>query len=202
MKKINLYFVAALASGLSISCVSDDDAAMIPFDEIVFIENFEEAVDATDLDIADWTNFAQAGTRLWKEERFPLTGPDSNGYAEFSSFGTNQASNIGWLITPALNLDGTKKKLSFQAAQHHLESVNNKLEVLISTNFNGTDVMAATWTPLQATVPTQANDWYEFVNSGAINLSAYSGTVHIAFRVTGNGSTLTAGYQIDNVKLF
>ena len=201
MKNLNLYLVTAVAAGLSFSCVSDDDTALAPFSEVVYSENFQEAVDGTDLDIAGWTNFAQAGTKLWKEERFTDNGIE-NGYAEFSSFGTNQSSNIGWLITPALNLDGAAKKFSFQAAQHHLSSVNNTLQILISTNYNGSDVMAATWTPLQAIVPTQANDWYEFVNSGAIDLSAYSGTVHIAFKVTGNGSTLTAGYQIDNVKLF
>lgn len=197
MKKLNLYLIAALVSGLSFSCVSDDDAVMIPFDEVAFAENFDEAVDGTVLDIADWTNYAQAGTKKWTEERF-----NNNGYAEFSSFGSNEASNIGWLITPGLNLDGTKKKFSFKAAQHHLTSASNTLQIFISSDFDGTDVAAATWTQLQATLPTQANDWYEFVNSGVIDLSAYSGTVHIGFKVTGNGSTLTAGYQIDNVKLF
>jgi hypothetical protein len=196
-----IVFAAAVASTFT-GCVSDDDFTLPPFDELAYSENFEEAVDGTVLNIEGWANIAQTGGKKWTEERFPLT--DGNGYAEFSTFNSGDAVNVGWLVSPAINLDGTGKKFSFEAAQHHLDSPDNNLEILISTNFNGTDVAAATWAPLQATLPTQANDWYDFINSGQIDLSAYSGNVYIAFKVTGSGTntTLDGAYQIDNVKLF
>jgi hypothetical protein len=195
-RHIKPFLFAIAVTGMLTGCVQDDDTQLAPFVEAALMEDFEEAVDATTLDIAGWTNFAETGSRSWREERF-----GDNGYTEFSPFGANEPSNIGWLITPAVNLDGKLKQFTFQAAQHHLTSPENTLEVFISTNFDGVNVLAATWTPLEAVVPTQDDEWYDFINSGNIDLSAYSGQVHIAFKVTGNGSALSAGYQIDNVTL-
>ncbi|AWH84358.1 hypothetical protein HYN59_04165 [Flavobacterium album] len=199
MKNIKILLFGTFAAVLATGCVSDDDFRTPPLNEVIFSQNFNEAVDNTPLDITGWTNFASQGTTKWTEQVF-----SGNGYAEFSSFSSGNAVNVGWLITPAINIDGSAKKLTFVAAQHHLDSPANKLEVLVSTNFDGTDVMAATWTPVTATLPTQANDWYEFVPSGQVDLSAFSGNVYIAFRVTGSGTdtTLDGAYQIDNVKLF
>ncbi|MEL1245106.1 choice-of-anchor J domain-containing protein [Flavobacterium sp. DGU11] len=199
MKNIKTILFGAFAALLATGCVSDDDFHTPPLDEVIFSQNFDEAVDNTPLDITGWTNFASQGTTKWTEQVF-----SGNGYAEFSTFNSGNPVNVGWLISPAINIDGSAKKLTFVAAQHHLDSPANKLEVLVSTNFDGTDVAAATWTPVTATLPTQANDWYEFVSSGQVNLSAFSGNVYIAFRVTGSGTdtTLDGAYQIDNVKLF
>jgi hypothetical protein len=195
-KHIKPFLFAIMGAGMLTGCVSDDDTQLAPFTEAALLEDFEEAVDATTLDIAGWTNFAETGSRKWREERF-----DDNGYAEFSPFGANEPSNIGWLVSPAINLDGKQKKLTFETAQHHLTSEANTFQVLISTNFDGINVTAATWTPLDAVVPTTETEWYEFVESGIIDLTDYSGTVHIAFKVVGNGSSLSAGYQIDNVAI-
>jgi len=191
-----------LTAGLFTGCVGDDDFALAPFDELAYSENFEEAVDGTVLDIQGWTNFAQSGAKKWTEERFPLS--DGNGYAEFSTFNSGDATNVAWLVSPAINIDGTGKNISFDAAQHHLDSPSNTLEVFVSSDFNGTDVAAATWTELEATLPTQADDWYDFINSGPVSLAAYSGNIYIAFKVKGSGTdtTLDGAYQIDNLKLF
>lgn len=203
MKNIKTILFGAFAALLATGCVSDDDFHTPPLAEVIFSENFEEAVDNTPLDITGWTNFSSQGSTKWTEQRFTTNGVD-NGYAEFSSFNSGDAVNVGWLISPPVNIDGAAKKLAFVAAQHHLQSADNKLEVLVSTNFNGTDVLAATWTRVNATLPTQADSWYAFVGSGPVDLSAFSGNVYIAFRVTGSGTdtNLDGGYQIDNVKLF
>jgi len=199
MKRIiKTLILGTLTAVMATGCVNDDDFNLAPFDEPAWAESFDEAVDNTPLDITGWTNFAQTGTTKWTEQVF-----DGNGYAEFSTFNSGNAVNVGWLITPPLTIDGTSKTLIFQAAQHHLDSPQNTLQVYVSSNYNGTDVAAATWTPLTATLPTQANDWYEFVSSGPIDLSAYSGNVYIGFKVTGSGTdqTLDGAYQIDNVKI-
>lgn len=199
MKNISKILFGTLAAVLATGCVSDDDYKIPPFNEVIFSEGFSEAIDNTPLDIAGWTNFAAQGGTLWTEQVF-----SGNGYAEFSTFNSGDAVNVGWLVSPAINIDGSSKTLTFLAAQHHLDSPENTLQIYISTDFNGTDVTAATWDELDATLPTQANDWYEFVSSGEIDLSDYSGNIYIAFKVTGSGTntTLDGAYQIDNVKLY
>jgi hypothetical protein len=50
----------------------------------------------------------------------------------------------------------------------------NALEY-VSTNFDGVSVTGATWTRLDVKLPNQATPWYQFVGSGAVDLSAYTG---------------------------
>lgn len=166
---------------------------------VVYEEDFQSAVNNTNLDFPGWTNFNETGSFKWREKTF-----DGNGYAEFSTFGSGSPSNIGWLITPAFDMDAQDNEfLNFKTAQHHLDSPANTLEILISTDFNGTDVLSATWEPLSASLASQSNDWYEFVDSGLIDLSSYSGNVYVAFKVTGSGTNLAldGAYQIDDLIL-
>ena len=94
-----------------------------------------------------------------------------------------------------------KKGVAFEVAQHHLDvdSPNNSLQVFISTNYDSTNVLAATWTPLQGNIPTKSVAWYQFVASN-VDLSAYHGKAHIAFKFKGSGTdtTLDGAFQVDN----
>jgi len=162
-------------------------------------EDFETSINNTNLDFVGWKNFAQAGSWLWREKVF-----SGNGYAEFSTFGSGSASNIAWLISPGINMDAQANEyLNFKSAQHHLDSPDNKLEVFVSTNYDGTNVLAATWMPISASLASQSNAWYEFVDSGLINLSSYTGTLYVAFKVTGSGTNLLldGAYQIDDFSI-
>ncbi|CAL2106982.1 DUF5689 domain-containing protein [Tenacibaculum sp. 190524A02b] len=167
----------------------------------VFGEDFQTAEDNTDLNIDGWINIAEVGGELWSEQEFR-----GNGYAEFSGFRTGDASNIGWLISPAIDMDAQDGEvLTFKAAQHHVsDSDNNTLEVLVSTNFDGTNVATATWTKLTATLPTKDSSWYAFQGSGEIDLSSYTGKLHIAFKsvASGTDTDLDGSYMIDDVKVF
>ena len=73
----------------------------------------------------------------------------------------------------------------------------------VSTDFDGTNVLGATWEPVAANLPSQANSWYEFVDSGLIDISEYSGTLYVAFKVVGSGTDLDldGAYQIDDYKI-
>ena len=194
----NTLFVAIIAL-LSTSCVSDDDTKLPDYTPVVFGEDFEtNAVDNTVLAIDGWNNFAEVGTAKWKFQYY-----SSNNYAEFTSYQSGQLSNIGWLISPTINLDGhPTAKLLFQAAQSYVTSSANSLQVLISTNYDGTNVTAATWTTLPATLPGTSAVYFAFMPS-TVDLSAYTGNVHIAFKVKGSGTntTLDGSYQIDNVRI-
>jgi hypothetical protein len=166
----------------------------------IYTEDFQTSTNNTNLNTTGWTNFAEAGTWVWREKIF-----SGNGYAEFSAFG-GQALNKAWLISPALDFTGyTNKSVQFKIAQHHLDidSPNNGLEVLVSTNFDGTNVLAATWVAVPANIPTTSTAWYAFLGSN-VDLSSYSGTIHVAFKFTGSGTntTLDGAFQVDDFKAF
>ncbi len=202
MKNIFLkitFAIVTLGSFLSCEVAETDIPTVRP---LLFNEDFPEAEITynADFDFAGWTNFAEAGTKKWIERDF-----NGSGYIQFSSFGSGQLSNIGWAITPAINMDATTNEVfSFKSASNFVSDASNKLEVLISTNFDGTNVLAATWTPLSAVVANQTTNNYTYIPSGEINLSSYSGNIHIAFKVTGSGSNtnLDGLFQVDDVKVY
>lgn len=170
----------------------------IPF----FIEDFQSVTDGTNLSLPGWGNIRQTGAIFWKGG---ITS--TNGYAEFAITGTKVASNIVWLISPKIDMDlHTNEKLSFRTAQHHLDvdSALNTLEVYISKNFDGVNINAATWTRLVAKIPTQSTPWYEFIGSGAIDLSSYTGKINIAFKYIGSGTNLAldGAFQLDDVQIY
>jgi hypothetical protein len=51
-------------------------------------------------------------------------------------------------------------------------------------------------------LPTQATPWYQFVGSGGIDLSKYTGKINIAFKYTGSGKIRhwMAAFQVDDVQ--
>ncbi|SHM53402.1 DUF5689 domain-containing protein [Flavobacterium xanthum] len=170
----------------------------VPF----FSEDFETVIDKSKLSLPAWANLVQKGTLFWKGTVY-----SGNGYAEFNITGTKVVSNVAWLISPKIDMDvHTKEVLTFRTAQHHLDvdSPLNALDVYVSTNFDGLNVTSATWTPLVIKLPNQATPWYQFIGSGAIDLSSYKGKINIAFRYTGSGKNLAldGAFQIDDVQVF
>ena len=166
---------------------------------LIFEETFNDAVDEETLDTEGWINFSERGQVLWTEQIY-----SKNGYAEFGTFGANDTENVGWLISPGIDMDVyLNEVLNFKMGQHHLDSVRNKIEVLVSTDFNGTDVLNATWTEIGAKVPTKYDEWYVFKDSGLIDISPYSGTLYVAFKVTGSGTNeaLDGSYQLDDFRV-
>jgi hypothetical protein len=167
-----------------------------------FRENFETVENNININLAGWANIIQAGSLYWQGALF-----SGNGCAEYAISGSKVASNIGWLITPKIDLDEYKNELlTFRTAQHHLDvdSPLNALDAFISSDFDGINVATATWIPLNAKLPTQATPWYQFVGSGGIDLSSFTGKVTIGFRYTGSGKTATldGAFQIDDVQIY
>ncbi len=166
---------------------------------VVLEEDFDSGVDNSTFNFPNWTNFAEVGNEFWTEQVF-----SGNGYAEFSGFRTGDDVNVGWLISPAINMDAqTNEFLNFQVAQHHLDSTDNSLEVFVSTNYDGTNVSAATWQPVSANLPVPSDSWYAFKDSGLVDLSSYTGTLYVGFKVTGSGTdeALDGAYMIDDFKI-
>lgn len=203
MKKLLLYSLLVFA-GLSTlsSCTSDSDVENRKVKTTLFVENFTDNTDGTVLNTTGWTNYAQAGTKKFTEEVY-----SGNGYAEFTSFGSGQASNVAWLISPAFDMDKQDgEKLVFQAAHAFLTSADNTLELVVSTDYDGNiaNFNQSSWLSLPVTTPKPSNDFYEWVNSGEVDLSKFKGTLYFAFKIKGSGTNtaLDATYQIDNIRLY
>ncbi len=167
-----------------------------------FSEDFQSVKNNVNFALPGWSNIVEKASKLWKSMVY-----GGNGYAEFNTTSTTAAENIAWLVSPKINLAGYKNAvLSFRSAQHDLklDSPLNTLEVYISTNFDGASVTKAKWTKLAAKVPTLSTPSREFISSGGIDLSAYSGNINIAFRYVGSGKdkTLNGAFMVDDIKIF
>lgn len=166
----------------------------------VFEESFNTAIDNTVLNFPGWINYAEAGSVLWSEQVY-----SGNGYAELNPYNSGDASNISWLITPGIDMDAQDGEiLSFQTEHAYPDSGHDPLDVLVSTDFDGTEagIATATWTPLDFVVSYIADydTWFSFTDSGNIDLSSYTGTAYIAFRYTGSDSAnQNMTLHIDNV---
>ena len=171
---------------------------IVPF----FSQDFKTVVDRSNISLAGWANITQNGSIAWRGGAYA-----GNSYAEFYFSGTRVLTNVAWLISPKIDMNlYSKEILTFRAAQNGLDvdSPLNALEVYVSTNFDGLNITAATWTRLAVNLPTQATPDNQFIGSGAVDLASYTGYINIAFKYVGSGRNraLDGGFQIDDVQIF
>jgi hypothetical protein len=201
MKTLYKIFASFIAIITFSSCSPEDDIQNPNLIPLTFSEDFSKgAVDNTNLNTIGWTNVAEVGTTTWKEQIY-----SGNAYAEFSSFNSPDAVNVAWIISPKVDLGNAKNKvLVFQSSQSFVSSSLNSLEVLISTDYDGTNLSSANWQNLEATLPNSSTAFFVFIKSGEIDLSAYTGKVSVGFKVTGSGTNtlLDGSYQVDDVNIF
>ncbi|RKR10043.1 uncharacterized protein DUF5017 [Flavobacterium sp. 90] len=170
----------------------------IPF----FDEDFQSVKNNVNFALPGWSNIVQKASKLWKSMLYA-----GNGYAEFNTTSTTAAENVAWLVTPKINLGDYKNVVfSFRSAQHDLkvDSPLNSLEVYVSTDFNGSSITKANWTKLEANFASLSTPSRQFISSGGIDLSSYSGNIHIAFKYIGSGKdkTLNGAFMVDDVRIF
>lgn len=195
-----------------VSCVNDDDFALPTMRPSLFSERFQNVTTNTNLDLEGWTNFAEEGTWVWREKTFYSSnastnnGFNTNGYTEFSAYNSNSASNVVWLITPEINMvTAQKPRLLFKCAQHHLDvdAPENSLEVLYSTDYDGTDVLTATWKPISGlNLPTKDTSWYEFLSTDVALPTGSNLYVAFKFRGSGTNTSYDGAFQVDDVFVY
>ncbi|MBF7092005.1 choice-of-anchor J domain-containing protein [Flavobacterium sp. ALJ2] len=188
------------SSDYQIMVRSDKDIFMegkrsVPF----FSEDFQMVQNNVNLSLPGWSNIVEKGTKLWKSIVYA-----GNGYAEFNTTSTTAAEIVAWIVSPKINISDYKNSvLSFRSAQHDLkvDSPLNSLEVYLSTDFDGSNVTKAKWTKLDAILPTLSTPVRQFISSDRIDLSSYSGDIHIAFKYVGSGKdkVLNGAFMIDDV---
>lgn len=163
---------------------------------------FEEYFENTsgNISIDGWTNYAEAGTKIWQS----YSDANSLGIsARMGAYRSGDASNIAWLITPSIDLDAQSNEvLTFKTSNSFADSSN--LEVLISTDWDGNEanITSATWVNLPATVVDNNLGYKLWQDSGDVDLSNYTGKAYIAFKYIGSGSSSNDGtYELDDIKI-
>ena len=190
-----LIFTALLTIVLS-SCTKSSDITYPTLKQVYFSENFDNAGGSALP--TGWTSYAEMGTKLWSGGVY-----GGDGYASVSAYGSGDAADISWLISPAIDVDQHEgESLSFQTCHDgYVKNTSNSLEVYISTDYAGNFGMAH-WKKIDyvATLVSPYTASYKYVNSGAIDLSSYKGTIHFAFKYTGINPS-TGAYQVDNIRI-
>jgi hypothetical protein len=158
--------------------------------DTLFYEGFDAAVNATAFDFEGWQNVALTGTLQWMEF--------NNGITQYVKIDGTGSAALNYIILPQQTLDNNK--MSFTSRAGNLQ--NAKLELVISTDFDGTNVGAATWTVIPANFATAPTSGYGTAQeSGEVNISSYSGNAYIAFRYVAEAGQ-KANFIIDDILIY
>lgn len=158
-------------------------------------EDFEGFADYDNIVVDGWQSMIVKGGRYWIAQEF-----DNNLYMQASGYNSGVDEMETWVITQPITISA-QKVLTFRSAMAYWEHDpgNDPFELLFSTDYNGTNMGSATWTPLSAVLADDNNSNYEWVASGNINLPIQSGASGvIAFKYSGSNSESTS-FIIDDV---
>jgi len=167
-------------------------------------EDFESQRNNRPIEIDGWTNYIEAGTEAWEGYSSTSSNASLGRSCRFQSASSGDESNIGWLITPPIDLDAQDgESLRFKTSNSLADS--SYMEVFYADDWDGTEagVTAATWQILSdAYVVKDSDSFAEWFSSGNVDLSCLSGTIHIAFKYTGSGqSTFDGVYELDEISV-
>lgn len=170
----------------------------------LFYEDFEPQKNNKPIEIEGWTNYIEAGTEAWEGYSSTSSNASLGRSARFQCSSSGDESNIGWLITPAINLDEQEgETLRFKTSNSLANS--SFLEILYSLDWDGDEanINTATWgTISDAYVVKDTDSFVPWFNSGAVDLSCENGTMYIAFKFTGSGENTFDGiYELDEISV-
>lgn len=161
--------------------------------QVVYTESFDE-------DLSGVSTFNISGDAEWYQSTY-----NSDGRANISGYNnsTNQV-NEDWLVTSSINLaEVTESSMSFtQAAYITLDDdITDVVSVLVSTDFDGSDVTTATWTDVSSKVDEWLTDpgysGYTDNLTSTIDLSDFDGEqIYVAFRFNITAALIADGYSI------
>jgi hypothetical protein len=147
------------------------------------------------VDEGNFTTFSSEGDQVWNWTNYDGGSMVMSGY-ESSSY-----ANSDWLISPTFDFSAySNLELNYSEAINYITSYDD-LQVLVSTNYDGSSVDTATWDTLTIT-GRPAGYEFTFEDVDAIDLSTYEGesTVTIAFKYT-SSSTNSSTWEISKVSI-
>ncbi len=170
----------------------------------LFADNFETQATNNPISGNGWTNFIEAGSESWEAYTSGGTNASLGISARMGSFMSGDASNIAWLITPAIDMDAQENEV-FRFQTSNSFSDGSILEILISTDWDGNpaNITSAIWGILDAATVVSDDQFFgDWVESGNIDLSCVTGTAYIAFKYTGSeNSDFDGTYELDEISI-
>jgi hypothetical protein len=158
-------------------------------------QNFDSFTSGATIYITGWQNLAQVGSRSWAAKSY-----SGKTFAQATGYGSGLSKMVTWLITQPVTISN-QKILTFKSTYYQWAhtSTNFPVEVLFSTDYNGTNLSTSTWTTLACTLAAKTDVAETFINSGNVSLPIASGKSGvIAFKYTGS-STESTSYRIDDI---
>ncbi len=180
-----------------VSCGLADKVGATP----IFSDDFETQSRNNPITGNGWTNFIETGAESWEAWRSTATNSSLGISARAGAFDVN---TLAWLITPAIDLDAQEgETLRFRTSSSFADG--SELELLISNDWDGDPdtIISATWDVLTDPYVVQDSDFFgDWFDSGTVDISCETGTVHIAFRYRGSGNENFDGiYELDEISI-
>lgn len=159
-------------------------------------QSFERKITAGAVTAIDgWQNVAVQGTSQWVDKSY-----NSNIYTQMTAY---KAPGVceSWFVSPkATVIDGSVLSFDVCVGSYNADC----LKVLISTDYDGTNLATAKWTDVTSSfnipkIPTSGSG--TLGAAGSLSLSSYVGKeVYVAFKYFGDGAnSKTTTYQLDNI---
>ena len=150
---------------------------------IIFNQDWED-------DWHGWTEVCEMGDSLWR-----IASYQGNHYAYANGY--NHPATVDWLISPAFDIDSySDVVLTFRTAMNY---TGPDLEVYFSNEYDGQNMNPDQWQQLDGFALSQGS--WNWVESGGINLSGFSGTnCYIGFKYTCTDEE-AAGWEVDDIIL-
>ncbi|MFA8300852.1 MAG: choice-of-anchor J domain-containing protein [Hyphomicrobiales bacterium] len=149
--------------------------------------------DFEDKTLGDWKQISVTGKNTWFANEYK-----GSKYAKMSGFVKKDKkayANEDYLISPKLDL--SKCESAVLTFDNGTSYEGGTLKLMISTDFDGTDVATATWSEIDFTHSTGNYAW---VSSGEIDMKDYfKSSVYIAFQYKCEDGTSAATWQVDNI---
>ncbi|PKQ45825.1 DUF5689 domain-containing protein [Confluentibacter flavum] len=170
----------------------------------LFYDNFQSQTNNRLITGNGWTNYIEAGSEGWEAYTATGTNASLDRSARMQSASSGDVSNVAWLISPPINLDVQDgETLRFKTSNSFADS--SDMQVLYASNWDGTEanVSNATWSILSDAYIVKDTDYFgSWFNSGNVDLSCLTGTIHIAFKYIGSGNpTFDGTYELDEVRI-
>ncbi len=156
--------------------------------------DFQDGTAYEDVDLDGWTqyNLGTSTDMTWIYKSY-----SGNTYAYATAYnGENSGGYDIWLVSPGLNVNEAlvAKNLKFETANAYANG--SELKVYIMDNADPSKATVKDDISDEITIASSAQSSYDFVSSGVYDLSAYSGTVYIAFEYIADAGE-TTNYCVD-----
>ena len=141
-----------------------------------------------------WTIAHTSGDRDWFLKEF-----SGNTYASANAYKAANGPWEMWLVSPAINIDKSPAKTLEFISQAAYNPGSSSIEVYV---LNSNDPKTAVKTVLNAKFADAPESGYSsWVNSGKVDLSAFSGTIYIAWCYKASNASASTTYCIDDANI-